>query len=198
MLFFYCSVSSSPWAHQSSNFSHGIFIVSSNSPSNSLSIRRQFSRQNAQTRRWPPDLCRFHLHHHHGFVISNTNLFGRVFFPQLKHWIKSKNLSGGGLFTPGSAMIHAVMPPCRRGPASNAPLRATSESSLNCIYSFILLSLSISSAWRWSDWAFGSYPFVFVFCREVYGVSIVGPFPVAVTNLLDLTRLYVSGVFTHD
>lgn len=30
----------------------------------------------------------------------------------------------------------------------------------------------------------GHYP-----CREVYAVSIVGPFPIAVTNLLDLTRL---------
>lgn len=29
-------------------------------------------------------------------------------------------------------------------------------------------------------------------CREVYAVSIVGPFPTAVTNLLDLTRLYDS------
>lgn len=27
------------------------------------------------------------------------------------------------------------------------------------------------------------------FYREVYAVSIVGPFPIAVTNLLDLTRL---------
>lgn len=26
-------------------------------------------------------------------------------------------------------------------------------------------------------------------CREVYAVSIVGPFPIAVTNLLDLQRL---------
>lgn len=31
--------------------------------------------------------------------------------------------------------------------------------------------------------------FIFA-CREVYAVSIVGPFPVAVTNLLDLTRLW--------
>lgn len=28
------------------------------------------------------------------------------------------------------------------------------------------------------------------YCREVYAVSIVGPFPLAVTNLVDLTRLY--------
>lgn len=33
---------------------------------------------------------------------------------------------------------------------------------------------------------FGIYCFV---CREVYAVSIVGPFPTAVTNLLDLSRL---------
>lgn len=38
-----------------------------------------------------------------------------------------------------------------------------------------------------SDYAI--FVLLFFICREVYAVSIVGPFPTAVTNLLDLTRL---------
>lgn len=36
--------------------------------------------------------------------------------------------------------------------------------------------------------------FPYLPCREVYAVSIVGPFPLAVTNLMDLTRLYVFAI----
>lgn len=39
--------------------------------------------------------------------------------------------------------------------------------------------------------------FFFFVCREVYAVSLVGPFPTAVTNLLDLTRLYDLYIVLH-
>lgn len=40
----------------------------------------------------------------------------------------------------------------------------------------------------WCDISVIEIGFV-VICSEVYAVSIVGPFPTAVTSLLDLTRL---------
>jgi len=100
---------------------------------------------------------------------------------QWKLWMKSKPLWDGEWCIHGLVTILVEMETFHLGLVSRVLHKETIELSQNCKFWF-LLTLVFSFVATW----FASLNLI---CREVYAVSIVGPFPIAVTNLLDLTRL---------
>ena len=98
--------------------------------------------------------------------------------------MKSKPLWDGEWCIHGLVMILVETETFLLGLVSPVLLKVTIGSSLSCKFPsfsyFVCLILLLD---------INLVCLIFLICREVYAVSIVGPFPIAVTNLLDLTRL---------